>query len=389
MGKIEKVLMLIRTTGLKYDDRLRKECNTLKELNYQPLVGVVESNNTTTTGKVYDDIPFKSFSLTSRKILPHSKGVFIKIIEMYIHFIFMLIRHKPKYVWVHNIELMGLLPFLIFTKKIGYIKYIIWDQHELPPAKILNNKFLFKLYSYLSNKCQKVIVANNERKDFLLNHNNQIVNSDNNLIVIENFPDSSFILRPTEKLPINVQNWLGSSRYFLGQGGGAPDRYLENIVAALFESKLDAKLIIVGSYNETEYEEMFKKYGQWFKDKIYFTNMIPQMDVLKYIDHSLCSIIFYKMNSLNNKYCAPNRMFQAICRGVPVIVGNNPPMAKKVNDLDCGISIQSDGNDMNQIMIAMIETYTNGQKYVENTKRSKSKYLWESQKKSIQNLFSN
>jgi hypothetical protein len=340
------ILMVIKTTGISYDDRLRKECKTLMILGKFVKIAALTSENKVGEGITDYGSLFQKISLWSRKIFSHKKWLLLKTIEMYVRFVQVIMNSRPTIVWLHNIEMAGLIPFCWIMKKLGLIKKIIWDQHELPDERVLNNRTIRAIFKYFLRICDVIIAANNERREFLIDRLGSQYGS--NFIVIENFVDDQFYSLPKGSLPHEIEKWLNGQSYILAQGGANPGRYLENLVAALMELK-DMKLIVVGPFEEKKIRLLKSKQWKTFDEKIFFTGMVPQFKLVDYIDNSLASVILYNSEKLNSRLCAPNRLYQAVARGIPVIVGSNPPMKNLVKLYACGVVLRSDGRDVADI----------------------------------------
>ena len=67
---------------------------------------------------------------------------------------------------------------------------------------------------------------------------------------------------------------------------------------------------------------------------------------MNYIDNAVASIVPYNAAKQNNHLCTDDSLYQALLRGVPVIVGSNPPMKSLLERLGCGIVLQYDGRDV-------------------------------------------
>ncbi|HET54634.1 MAG TPA: hypothetical protein ENN33_05390 [Ignavibacteria bacterium] len=371
------ILFIIKTIGLEYDDRVRKECNSLKRLKKKVLILFVPDDNKIKKGITGYGVPFVSISLFTRKIFPHKKFLLFKTIEIYIRSLIFLIHTKPKIVWIHNIETAGMVPILWVLKKWKYINKFIWDQHEMFPDNILFNHKIHKIINFLFRMTDHIIVANNERKDFLLTNLNQIGNS--KIKVLENFPDQQFADLPRKALPADVEEWLDGSSYLLAQGGAKFERYFFNLAESIIET--DAiKCIFVGPYNERDVEILRKRWNKRLDRHLYFTGMVKQMDLAAFIDHALSSIVLYTRDTTNCLLCAPNRMYQAALRGTMLLVGSNPPMANFVRKSRSGIVLEGDGRDKEDIK--------RGIQNIVNEKKRKNnyylkEYLWEEQDKVI------
>ena len=379
---MKNILMIIKTSGLAYDDRLRKECGTLLKLGHCVKIIALEYEDKQTKGITEDNVPFQTISLFTRKILPHKRGLAFKTLEMYAHFIRFILAERPDVLWLHNIEMAGLVPIGWVLKKLGLIERLVWDQHELPDEKITNNSILRSIFKSALNLCDVIISANKERRVFLLQ--NLEYGYPDRFKVIENFTDQKFYELPCGVLPKEVKSWLGSHGYILAQGGGNPDRYLKKIVEAVMGIS-DIKLIVVGNYSTEQVTNLRRQY-EILEEKVFFTGLVPQFALVNYIDNAMASIVLYNAEKQNYRLCAPNRLYQALSRGVPVIVGSNPPMKRLVVMSECGIVLQNDGRNVYDIrngIQSVLDRYTD---YKEKAFTHKHAVTWESQKTTIGNI---
>lgn len=368
------VLMLIKTIGLEYDDRVRKEALFVKKSGREINITVIDDINENRNGSTSYGVKFDAVRLLTRKTFKQAKGLLFKTIEMYIKLSIITMKKKPKIIWIHNVEMAGMIPFLLLLKKFGLIKMIVWDQHELPRDRLLNNRIIRRILKRLMEYSDKVIVANDQRKAYLVE---KLSLNNINITTIDNYVDNNFFDLPKGSLPTEVTEWLNGNKYLLAQGGAAPGRYLEQLIAAIINIK-NIKLIVVGPYN-TENKIMLEKKYPHLNDYVFFTGLIPQMKIVDYIDNATASVIMYSTDSMNNKLCSPNRLYQALSRGIPVIVGNNPPMSSLVNRTGSGIIMNSDGRDSNEIVKAIERLLVDETKYINNSNKNKMIVNWNSQ----------
>ena len=130
----KKIAFVLRTVGLEYDDRVRKECITLAR-SADLTIFALFSNNREEEGITSYGIPYKSFHLVTREKLPSGKFLFFKALEFY----FRVIRHLKGFdlIWAHEVYTV-LFPLLAGKNK------FIWDLHEIPAPfnrPILRNIF--------------------------------------------------------------------------------------------------------------------------------------------------------------------------------------------------------------------------------------------------------
>jgi hypothetical protein len=110
------------------------------------------------------------------------------------------------------------------------------------------------------------------------------------------------------------------------------------------------------------------------------------LDKCRYIDNTIASVIFYQSSNRNSFLCAPNRLYQALARGIPVIVGCNPPMKNLVERLKNGVVLEDDGKDSTQVYNGLMELFNNYLLYAEHAKYNKNLFKWEKQSYVINEL---
>lgn len=376
---MKNILMIIKTSGLAYDDRLRKECGTLLKLGQCVKIIALEYEDKRNNGVTEDNVPFHTISLFTRKRLPHKRGLAFKTLEMYAHFIRFILTERPDVLWLHNIEMAGLVPIGWLLKRLGLIRRLVWDQHELPAEKVTSNRVLRSIFKTILNLCDIIVCANKERRDFLLRKLEY--GQCDRFKVIENFVDEKFSKLSHGVSPEKIKSWLGSQKYILAQGGANPGRYLAEVVEAVMSIN-DIKLVVVGPFAKEGRANLHSRYKN-LDEKVFFTGWVPQFDLVNYIDNAVASIVLYNADKQNNRWCAANRLYQALSRGVPAVVGSNPPMKSLVEKLKCGVVLQYDGRDVVDIrkgIYSVLESYAD---YREKAVEQKWAVTWESQKDAI------
>lgn len=345
------VLMLIKTSGLEYDDRLRKETASALAEGWQVRICAVVQKNEARRAPVYGGrAQAQTLALVSRRVLPQLRGLALKTLEMSLRFVSQVVRSRPDAVWCHNMETAGCLPALILLRKVGFIKRLVWDQHELPPDSVLANLVARAVLLGMVNGCDYVICANEHRRELLLQRFGGRLRTP--MVVLENYPDAEFVAVPRHELPSDVQDWLGGNPYILAQGGGAPQRYLEQLVEAVLSTE-GLRLIVVGPTQDEVISRLVSRYGDTFSDRVHLAGWVPQMEIPRYIDHAVASVVLYAAGKTNQRLCAPNRLYQAVSRGTPVVVGANPPMASFVQGCGCGVVLQDDGRNAQGLAAAL------------------------------------
>ncbi|MDD4527581.1 MAG: glycosyltransferase [Candidatus Margulisbacteria bacterium] len=362
---MKKILMLVRTSGLEYDDRIRKEAISLKTLGYNVSILANYTSNKSEKGVTQYGAPYKVYSLITRKIFPSAKLLPLKMFEFWLRVFFDTLFKSFDYVWVHE-EYMALN--ILFKPTRG--KYI-FDLHELP-LFLTKNKKMIKLYHRIESKSYKLIVANSDRLYYMIETG--LVKNKSKYYILNNFPDKVFLDLPVNNLPEKAKNFIGNSQYILMQGGGHKTRYPLEVLCAI-KKYGKYKAIIVGPV-ANEFVEQIKND---FQDVVYIAGYIKQLELTKYIDNAWASIILYGHTCENNIYCEPNRFYQALNRGVPVIVGNNPPMKRIIEETKAGIVLKTDGRNIDDIVNGISELEKHYKDFKQKAIVVKEKYIWEAQ----------
>ncbi|MFA6127035.1 MAG: hypothetical protein WC699_07000 [Bacteroidales bacterium] len=366
-----KIAVILRTPGIEYDDRVRKECISLSKIADLKLLVAFE-NNVQEEGITSYGIPYQSFRLYTRERFRSGRYLLLKALEFY----WKTKKQLKDYdlIWAHE-EYNFLFP--VMAKKGKFI----WDLHEIP--ELFDRPILKELFHYIERRSKVIIHANPHRIQYLVERG--MIKTPSKNRSIRNFPDETFINSNLEPPGYNdIKSWLSDRAYVYLQGISSPDRYPFNTIISIMRST-NLKIVVVGSFKNEEIIELLKsEFGQEFYERIYFTGMINQLATPSIIRNALFSMVFYQTNTPNERYCEANRFYQSLVFGVPVIVGSNEPMAELVEKYQCGIALASDGIDITAIEKAISKLINSIDYYKDKTTSIRERLLWSDL--SIQNL---
>lgn len=153
---------------------------------------------------------------------------------------------------------------------------------------------------------------------------------------------------------------------------------MRELVQAILELE-GVRLIVIGPYQQHDITYLRQQHGDQLSQRILFTGYVPQLQIVPYIDNALASVVLYDTGSENSRLCAPNRLYQALARGVPVVVGINPTMADLVNRYRCGVVLQTDGRDPTDIRVGLMTALDEQHILRHNTYAVRDRLLWERQ----------
>lgn len=372
MPKEFKIALILRTDGLDYDDRVRKEILSIKKLfDYVSFyIYVVTSANKLEEGISSYGTPYKQLNIKSLDTTPNSRFSLLNAWELYLQ-----VRKELKQydaIWIADQQ-----PFLIglFLKN----KPIIWDLHELPLA-FTRNFLLSFLFRRIERKCNAVIHANEARKQFIIENN--LATNPHKHYVLHNFTQFDEVDSTYDDTYTNFIQWLGDQKCIYLQGVDMERRAPMESISSILKFP-DLRIVVVGYFDEKIKDALYSKYGNVIDSRIFFTGRIKQIKTPQYIQKCILSLVFYKNTNPNNYYCEPNRLFQCIINNKPVVVGNNPPMKDLIDRYEFGVCVNTDGSDEALIVEGINKVLGNYQFYLDNIKKNKDRLLWDSQENVI------
>lgn len=208
---------------------------------------------------------------------------------------------------------------------------LIYDAHELYPSqKVL--PFRLRVRNFLN---ERLFI---KYADYVITVNEFIADIMKNRYGVE---DIEVIMNCT-KIPenLNLMEYRGflrarlklkeSDKIVLFQGWISPERNLDSIVRAFKYTGENIKLVLIG-YGPylNRLKEIVRK--ERLKKRVFFTGEVPSDEILKYSAGADIGIIPYEPIDENHLYCSPNKFFEFILAGIPVI-SNDLPFFRSMND---------------------------------------------------------
>jgi hypothetical protein len=111
------------------------------------------------------------------------------------------------------------------------------------------------------------------------------------------------------------------------------DIYLNELIKACGKHSEHVELHLIGW--DFLFSDEIKKYPN-----IFYHGKLGHSDLLLKLAEMDASVIGYRPYKLNNKYCAPNKLYESLSLSLPVIVNSlNPPLDELVRMYKVGVSV--------------------------------------------------
>lgn len=212
---------------------------------------------------------------------------------------------------------------------------LVYDAHELmvpesgkPMSR--RQRFWYTLESFVVPRANLVIAANPERAEIMAEHYRLKCSP----TYMRNIPEPREVTSEQRKAALQtypmLQRTSSDDRIILYQGDVSLSRGLDRFVEALNYLPSNTRLVIAGAGPDlgrlVDLAKDHIKNGRFVALGRVSFDTLPAVTQLADI-----GIVTYPYDGLNNIYCAPNKIFEYVQAGLPVISTDQPPL-KKLND---------------------------------------------------------
>lgn len=236
-----------------------------------------------------------------------------------------------------------------------------------------NRKYLqmvFKLIERLFIKKVDLVLTTGEMDSEFL-HNYYGIN---NTLVIRNIPK---LQTPDEKIDLHNKLKLDrSTKILLYQGVMIDGRGIELIIDQL--DKIDnAVLVLLGDgERRSKWEQLAKKNN--VESRVFFLGTIPQNDLIDYTAAGDVGVCLIENISISYYHALPNKLFEYIMAGIPVISSSLPQMKNIVDQFNVGVCVDLEKDtNVSQKLNEMFSDELKLKVYKDNCKKAAQELNWD------------
>lgn len=183
-----------------------------------------------------------------------------------------------------------------------------------------------------------------------------------------------------EHLPSIRSSYSGEDILVLYHGKFGPGRGLELIIDSFQHLPAQYKLVMLGSgVSQNTLETLVEKYN--IKYRVQFIPMVPENELIEYIQNADVGINILENINQSKWLASPNKLFQYIHAGIPVVCSKAPENLKAFEKFKMGELVDNDPISIARGIQKVIEnSKTNNYK---NIKAAAEHFSWEKEKDSL------
>ncbi len=275
--------------------------------------------------------------------------------------------------------------FILYGVALKWIskQVVIFDVHEDFSLVLLERdwipKWLRKIYSAVYRFVEKFASKIFDGIITATDHIQTLFPKEKSVIV-HNYPENSHIR-------IKRENVIPKSLVYIG--GLTPIRGIEEMLEAvvLSHKTISINIHIYGDFSDKNYEKKIK--SVFMHDYIHFHDVLPMNEMYQKASQYSAGIICY-LPLPNHIESMPNKIFEYMMLGLPII-GTNFPLWKKIIDENgCGLTCNS--SNSKEISDCILSLFSDANE-LENKARTSSivynnYYSWENEKRVLLNFYS-
>jgi glycosyltransferase involved in cell wall biosynthesis len=316
----QKRVFMTVSSDLATDNRVHRSCLVLEELGYQiELLGRKKKNS--------PSMPKRSYGVRRLRLYFEKGALFYA--ELNIRLLLILLLNKQDFIFANDLDT---LPAAFLASRLKR-KPILYDSHELftEVPELVGRPGVQKIWIALEKK--------------ILPHLGEMITVNQSIAEIfqEKYPLKVSVVRNVpmrlEMIEAHPKSFLGLSEtqaMLIIQGSGLNvERGIEESVMAMQQIS-DAVLFLVGDGDVIPAVKKMVSELQ-LESKVRFVGRIPYHELLRYTAAADLGLALDKPLSLNYALALPNKVFDYIQAGTPILAGPLIEISRLVKTHDCGL----------------------------------------------------
>lgn len=278
-----------------------------------------------------------AFSAASVKFVTvnedEQKNKYIRLFHFWSKLILEAKKERPNFFIAHNYYLV--FPAYVIKKVVGC--KVIYDSYELyVPSKrnkLPNRQLLFYYLEKICIRSFDLVIAANEERARMMRVKFRLHERPLSVMNISSALFDKVDYKNVIKAKYPALLGLINKVKLVYQGVLSGDRELDRLVDIMALLKDDFSLIYVGDGPEKEMLQM-KVEMMSLSNRVLFTGRVPMQDISPILSFCDYGIVSYPFGDYNNRYCAPNKIFEYPGAGLPMISSKQATIVSLTNKYD-------------------------------------------------------
>ncbi len=358
----KNIIAVLVSNDLVTDQRVQKICNSLVKRGYKPvLIG----------RKRFNSLPLPAFPFKAQRLkLAFEKGALFYA-SLNIHLFFKLLFMKLD--GIHANDLDTLLPAFLVARIRS--KHLVYDSHEYFTGvpELVNRPTVQKVWrsieAFIFPKLKYVITVNDSIAD----------------LYEKDYGNRPYVIRNIPEKNLNFEN-AGNRRsldlpedkfIIILQGNGINVQRGAEEAVQMMEFLNGCLLLIAGSGDVIpELKQMVS--NQNLSDKVKFLPRMPYSELMQITSVCDLGLSLDKDTNINYRFSLPNKLFDYIHAGIPVLASDLPEVKKIVESYSVGrIAPNHNPNELSRLVDSMRNDKTAMENYKLHCKRAAAELTWE------------
>ncbi len=314
----------------------------------------------------------------------------ITFLDFYIRSLSLVKRMPADIYHAHD---LNMLPVAWWAARKNGAK-LVYDSHELyldrnrfRPYTRLGKFIVGRIEAYLIRRAHAVITVNETIANELASR--YMVQIPGVIMNAPSMDSSAYITSTGNGKSIRVALGIGSDLHLLLYTGSITfNRGLEKVIESLVYLP-DCHLVLMG-YGSDKFKAGLQALAleTGVGPRFSFFGPVPSEEVTTYASCADLGIAPIKNVCLSYYYCSPNKLFEYILAGVPVIASNFPEMEKVIHKYEIGYTFDpEDPRGIARVIRKVFDNPQHYQKMKQNTINASSAYNWEKESKKLLEIY--
>jgi glycosyltransferase involved in cell wall biosynthesis len=383
---MKKVLILV-LNPFTHDSRVLRQTYALSQAGYRPTVFALHENELS----IQEDRPnyrLQRFRLATRHWSKHNLVQLIKYAECIFRMTLAGVRLKPEAVHANDINT---LPIGYFVSKLVGAK-LVYDSHELwsdPAHRPSMQPWIFdvgvRMEKFLARRADAVMTPSPSYASQMAK-----TMSIASPVVVRNVPmarnlDSSLKGASLhEKLGIAPDVPIVLHVGQIGRGRG-----VETVFRAMTEVRYPAILVLLGG-GDAKYFDLLRIQARnlGITERVYFLPPVDPDEVCRLCASATIGVTMIESICLSYALTLPNKIFEYLQAGLPVVVSNIPEMTAIVNNYSVGETVpEGDAPRLGQALNRLLNSPDVLARYRENALSAARQLNWDKEQHVFLNVY--